>query len=267
MTTLLTPAGRGTPKRARARIELVLDRLDHVGGIALAAGLSGLVALGIGSRVAMRVVALTSGRIGTGVRPESGAVPGTVTLDGTAFLVLAGTFLGIAVGLVVLGGMGRWLPDGRRSRWLTTAALAAVLPALALLDPANVDFRLFGPAWLAIGLFTVLPLGFGALLASLGPRFTATRRRRPAARSVRVLAGVGGLALTLMATVGVGTELVLLLPLPLLVLAGLLAGPSDGTGRLGRRLATIGRSGVVALAVVAAGAVVWRVVAVSATVV
>lgn len=266
MTTLLTPGGTATPNRARGRVELVLDRLDHAGGITLAAGLSGLVAIGIGSRVAMRVVALTSGRIGTGVRPESGAVPGTFTLDGTAFLVLAGTFLGIAIGLVVLGGMGRWLPEDGRARWLTTASLAAVLPALALLDPANVDFRLFGPAWLAIGLFTALPLGFGALLASLGPRFTTTRRRSPAARSLRVLAGVGGLALALMATVGVGSELVLLLPLPLLVLAGLLTGPSDGTGRLGQRLAPIARSGVVALAVLAAGAVVWRVVAVSATV-
>ena len=172
-------AGPLQPERARGPVHLVVDRLDHAGGIVLAGGIAGLLAIGIGSRGAMRLVALTSGAIGTGVRPESGAVPGTITADGTAFLLLAGTFIGVAIALAVLGGLGRWLPAGARARWWATVALTAVIPALGLLDPANEDFRLFGPVWLAIGLFTLLPMAFGAGVATLATRIP-THQPRPA---------------------------------------------------------------------------------------
>lgn len=263
MTGILTaPAGPLQPERARGPVQLVLDRLDHAGGIVLAGGIAGLLAIGIGSRGAMRLVALTSGTIGTGTRPESGAEPGTITLSGTGFLLVAGTFLGVAVALAVLGALGPWLPTDPRTRWWSTTALAAVIPALGLLDPANEDFHLFGPAWLAIGLFTLLPVAFGAGLASLATRLPTTSHG-PVARTLRSLLGIGGLIATLAATVGLGTESLLLLPLPLLVLGGLAADPSPDPARTITHAGAALRAGVVALAIVAAGVTAARIVAVA----
>lgn len=256
----MTPVGPLQPERAHGPVHRVVDRLDHAGGIVLTGGVAGLVAIGIGSRAAMRLVALTSGAIGTGARPESGAVPGTITLSGTGFLLLAGTFIGVAVALVVLGALGRWLPTTPRPRWWTTAALASAVPALVLLDPANDDFRLFGPAWLAIGVFALLPVAFGAGVATLATRIPATCHGH-VARTVRGLLGIGGLFGTLVSTVGVGTESLLLLPVPVLVLVGLASDPDPR--RTVTRPGTILRAGVLALAIVAAGMVATRVVAVA----
>ncbi len=189
-------------------------------------------------------------------------MPGTITLGGTAFLLLAGTFVGVAIALVVLGALGRWLPSTPRVRWWATAALASAIPAVGLLDPANEDFHLFGPAWLAIGLFTLLPVGFGAGLASLATRLPTTSRGR-VSRTLRSLLGIGGLFGTLAATVGLGTELFLLLPLPLLVLGGLAAAPSANPARTITRAGAAVRAGVVALAIVAAGVTAARIVAVA----
>lgn len=263
MTGVLTPSrGPLQPERAPGPIHLVVDRLDHAGGIVLAGGIAGLLAIGVGSRGAMRLVALTSGTIGTGVRPESGAVPGTMTLGGTGFLLAAGTFIGVAVALAVLGGLGRWLPTGARARWWATVALTAVFPAFGLLDPANEDFRLFGPVWLAVGLFTLLPIAFGAGVATLARRIPTTSTGR-LARTMRVLLGIGGLIGTLVSTVGLGTESLLLLPLPLLVLAGLATEPHTDPVRAGTRAAPVLRAVVVVLAIGAAGMTVARVVAVA----
>ena len=260
--TVTAPAGPLQPERARGPVHLVVDRLDHAGGIVLAGGIAGLLAIGIGSRGAMRLVALTSGAIGTGVRPESGAVPGTITLGGTAFLLLAGTFIGAAIALAVLGALGRWLPTSLRARWWTTAALASAVPAVVLLDPANDDFRLFGPAWLAIGLFALLPVAFGAGVATLATRI-ATTSHSAVARTMRVLLGIGGLAGMLLAIVSAGTGSVLLLPVPVLVLVGLASDPNPDPTVTVTRPGIILRSGVVVLAIAAAGVVVTRVAAVT----
>lgn len=261
MTTTLTPSVRSPLRgRARTRLHLVADRLDHAGAVAMAGGLAGLVALGLGSRVAMRVVALTSGRIGTGIRPESGATPGTVTLEGTTFLLLAGAMLGLAIGLAVVLGVGRGMPRSARGRWWVTAAIAVALPAIGLLDPANEDFRLFGPRWLAIGLFAVLPIAYGAMLATFVPRLRAWRGGR-VARTARVGVGVLGLLATSTIVVGLSEEARGLLVLPLVVLLGLVRGPSRSSATEGPA-APIGRAAVAMLAVVGAGVLTWRVVGV-----
>jgi hypothetical protein len=263
VTGVLTPSrGPLQPEWAGGPVRLVVDRLDHAGGIVLVGGIAGLLAIGVGSRGAMRLVALTSGTIGTGVRPESGAVPGTITADGTGFLLMAGTFIGVAIALAVLGGFGRWLPAGARARWWATVALAAVTPAIALLDPGNEDFRLFGPVWLAIGLFTLLPITFGAGVATLATRIPATSHGL-LPRTLRVLLGIGGLLGIVVSTVGLGSESLFLLPLPLVVLVGLATGPRVDLMATGTRAAEVLRAGVVVLAITAAGVTAARVVAVA----
>lgn len=237
-------------------------RLDHAGRVTLAGGLAGLVAIGVGSRVAMRVVALTSGHVGDlSVRPESGAVPGTMTLSGTGFLLFAGTFLGAVIGLAVLTGLGRWMPAHRRRRWWLTAVLATAVPAIGLLDPANHDFRIFGPTWLAVGLFAALPPAYGALLATWARRLLRWQGGR-IAHGVRVVAGLVGLGATFMVAVASGTNGVPgLLSVPLLTVIGLAVGPTAGTGP--SRIARAGRALVPILASVAVGIVSWRLAAVA----
>lgn len=179
MTATGVDVGASLPTRIwHDRARRAWSALDRVGAVALAGGVAGGFALGAGSRAAMRIVALTSGRIGTGVRPDSGATPGEFTLEGTAFLVMGGGFLGAALAIVITVGLGVWLPRRRRARYVTVAALAAVLPGRVFVDPNNVDFALFGPRWLAVALFTACAVGYGVLLASLERRW-ATPPRSP----------------------------------------------------------------------------------------
>src|SRR5690606_25963229 len=105
VTTATASAGIQTAARLRLGATL-----QDAGASALAGGLAGVLALGVGSRVAMRLVALTSGRIGTGIRPDSGAVPGTFTLEGTMFLLVAGAMFGAVLGLALTFLAARWLP-------------------------------------------------------------------------------------------------------------------------------------------------------------
>lgn len=76
-------------------------RVTHTLGViasATVAGLlSGLIAGGLGSRLAMRILSLTSPDA-RGAITEAGEVVGEITLDGTLFLLAAGALLGIGGG-------------------------------------------------------------------------------------------------------------------------------------------------------------------------
>lgn len=129
--------------------------LRTVARVAGSGALAGVVVLGLGSRLAMRTVALASGE------------RTTLTAAGTGFLLLAGLVAGSLVALLTVGVLGRWLPVSRTRRMAVTTVIAAALPAMAFLAPGNEDFALFGPRWVTVGLFTLVPLGYGWLLAVL----------------------------------------------------------------------------------------------------
>lgn len=248
-----------TPTRRRDIGHAIVDRLDRAGTATLAGAVAGLFALGLGSRVAMRVVALTSGRIGSGVRPDSGAVPGEVTFSGTSFLLLAGATIGLVLGLLVMAGLGRWVDDTRpRSRWLL-APVAAAMPTFVLLDPNNIDFGLFGPTWLAISLFLALPVAYGIAVVVLTARFHARRRRGRVATGLRRLVGAAGLAIGVLGTVGIVLQSMWLVPAVALAWAGLLAPAPGRAGAVTTRIAPMGRAALGVLAVASVGYVVARV--------
>lgn len=197
--------------------------LAQAGPLGLGGGVAGLLALGIGARVAMRLLALSSGTMGTGIRPESGAVPGEFTADGTLFLLLAGTVIGSVIAVIIGVGLGRWLPREGPRRNAAVCALGSLVPALALIDPNNRDFALFGPTWFALVLFATCALGYGALLTIVVGR--ASKRADGRARMVWIGLGVPSLSLTLLASAGLGTKLI---GVPLLAVFTLLLLPRDG---------------------------------------
>ena len=110
----------------------------------MAGGLAGVVVGGLGSRIAMRIAALTARDVAQGLTTEAGATIGRITFEGTAFLVVAvgiGTALvGTAFYLATLP----WLPRRRTLRALAFGGLELVVFGTVLLDPGNPDFTILG---------------------------------------------------------------------------------------------------------------------------
>jgi hypothetical protein len=138
---------------------------------------------GLGGRLVMRVLGVTSGDAAQGKLTEAEEVVGEITAGGTiGFVVFVGVFGGIlaALGFVLVR---RWLP--------TTAGPAGLVAGVLLLgtigvgdamSPDNVDFAILRPTWLAVSLIVVVALLFGVTFTGLAARLDAgmpTLGRRP----------------------------------------------------------------------------------------
>jgi hypothetical protein len=126
---------------------------------------AGVIVGGLGSRLAMRVLAATS-PLARGFETDFGATVGEITAGGTLFLLILGGLLGMIGGILYLAVRGL-LP---RSAWLAGSAFGVVLLALSgrlLVDPNNLDFVILSPLPLAVVLFSALPLVFGLALVPL----------------------------------------------------------------------------------------------------
>ena len=122
---------------------------------------AGVLVGGIGSRLIMRILAMVNEEQ-AGVMTENGNIAGEITVGGTLGLII---FVGLVSG--VIGGFGyvlirRWLPSGRFLRGIVFGLILLCFsggnsdPLARLFDPDNVDFELFGPRQLAVGLFALL---------------------------------------------------------------------------------------------------------------
>ncbi|MFN2526990.1 MAG: hypothetical protein ABR505_12140 [Actinomycetota bacterium] len=146
-------------------------------GAGIGAGfLVGLIVGGIGGRLAMFVLRLTSDPLLRGVETDDGFRIGAFTQD-TLFLLLVGGALGVLGGLFYLT-VRSWLPARRRP--LLMAALAATVGGSLVIHPDGIDFRVLDPLSLALAMFILLPglYGFAVsvlaeklLLVAEGPRF------------------------------------------------------------------------------------------------
>jgi hypothetical protein len=96
----------------------------------------------------MRLLTITSGEAGRFT--ENGNRAGDFTLEGTLFLVVTGTVLGVMIAFLY-GAIRRGLP---KSIWLSALLTVPLLARLVVLDPDNIDFARFGPSWVAIAGFT-----------------------------------------------------------------------------------------------------------------
>lgn len=139
----------------------------YLGAGVLAGIAGGFVIGGIGSRIAMLVLRLTTGSSVVGIKSDDGFEIGRLSAD-TFFLLFFGSALGAAVGVIYL--LSRpWIPA--RLRTSSFGVLGALVGGSAILHESGIDFRRLEPVWLAVLMFIALP-AFGAVgIASLAERF------------------------------------------------------------------------------------------------
>ncbi len=153
-------------------------RVLAVAGISL-----GVLVGGVGGRLAMLVLRLTSPDSVRGIESDDGFTIGRFTFGGTYNLLLLGAVLGV-LGVAVARAVGPWLLGPRWLRRLTAALGAGAVVGAVLLHDDGVDFHVLRPTWLAIGLFLAIPALFGLLagpvvdaVAPPGSRPAVGRRR------------------------------------------------------------------------------------------
>jgi hypothetical protein len=157
------------------------DRLTltagRVGGMLVGAYLAGLLTVGAGGRLMMRILAVTSPRQAQGRRTEADAVIGRASISGSFFLVVAIGVGAAALGLALYTTLRRWLPDRSLTAGLVGVAIGAglLVRPVGLLTSANSDFTVVAPAGLAV-MFCIATLvlfgaTFGVLVDYLAPRW------------------------------------------------------------------------------------------------
>lgn len=134
---------------------------------AAAGGVGGVLVGGIGGRLAMFVLRLTSPDGVRGLTSDDGFEIGRFTTS--TFSLLALTFLlGAVAGLVYIAVRGFLPPRLRVAAW---ALAGATVGGSLLLHGDGIDFNRLKPAGLACGLFIAIPAGGAALIAWFAERW------------------------------------------------------------------------------------------------
>jgi hypothetical protein len=145
---------RLTPATARDG----LTRLAVGSGVGFVAG---VLIGGVGGRLAMLLLRVTSDSALIGMTTDDGFRTGSFTTD--SFFLLAVTAIGGAGLGVAYVAVRRWLPQGHRPA--VTAVMLGAIGGALIIDPDGLDFTVLDPLWLAVALFIALPAAFGAALA------------------------------------------------------------------------------------------------------
>jgi len=179
------PAG-AAPRRDAIRAEVASIAWWVLVGTASGA-IAGFLVGGIGGRLAMLLLRLTSSDIVIGVTSDDGFEIGVVSTQ-TANLLLLTTVLGAANG-ALYAALRETIPI--RLRLPLWAGFAALAGGANFVHEDGVDFTLVSPAVLAIALFVALPGVAAALVVLLVERWN----REPAWRDRRLVAIVVGASL------------------------------------------------------------------------
>jgi len=145
---------------------LYLDALTFLSpGVLIGALCGGLIG-GVGGRLAMLVLRVTSDDSLHGMETDDDFTIGSFT-GATVFLVLLTLFAGAVGGLIYIG-VREWLP----ARWrpILFALLGATVGGSLVIRPEGIDFTLLEPLWLAVAMFVVLPAAYGVALSVLTER-------------------------------------------------------------------------------------------------
>jgi hypothetical protein len=201
---------------------------------AAAGAWAGLLVGGVGGRLAMFVLRLTSPDYVRGVTSDDGFEIGRFSFD-TVFLLALTTIAGAFVGIVFVA-IRRALPVAWRF-WSWTLVGATAGGSL-ILHADGVDFNLLEPGWLAVAMFVAIPAGGAALMAiwvERWDRWWLTDRRRTIATALPTV-----LLVTLVLPVLIATAAVVLVAV----------AAQSGTVRAAVRLAgpPIGRLALVVVA-------------------
>ena len=145
--------------------------------------LYGVIVAGIGSRLAMLLLRVTSSDRVIGIQSDDDFTIGRFTLAGTYNLLLLGAMFGI-LGAGVYRLVAPRLIGPVWFRRITVGLASGAVVGSMLVHADGIDFTQLTPNWLAIGLFVALPAIFGTFI---GPAYdavnapdswTATGRRR-----------------------------------------------------------------------------------------
>jgi len=164
--------------------------------------IGGLIIGGIGGRLAMFVLRLTSDDSLIGLETDDEFIIGSFT-SSTFFLILLTTLVGLVGGLLYL--MGRdWFPY--RWRPVLFGLFCGTFGGTLIINPGGVDFTLLEPLWLAVAMFIALPAIYGVTVSLITERLLRTAEAPEAANTRRAAwrnwAWVG--ALPLLVILGAG---------------------------------------------------------------
>lgn len=195
------------PTYARELLEVL--RVVGVAGIGW-----GFVGLGLGSRLAMFALRLTSPDSVRGTLSDDEFVIGRFTLAGTYNLAVLGGVVGVISAAAYLA-VAPWLIGPTWFRRLTVALTGAAIGGSGLVHDDGIDFHALRPQWFAIALFLALPLVFALGLAIVVDRVAARDSWTRRGATAFVLPSVLFVLLT-------ANPLVTAVPFVALVIAGLL---------------------------------------------
>jgi hypothetical protein len=177
--------------------------------VGVAAGaIAGALIGGVGGRLAMLLLRLTSPDSVIGVTSDDGFEIGVVSFD-SVNLLLGMTALG-AVNGALYAVVRRVLPDALRLPLWTV--FAGVTGGATIVHGDGVDFTLLEPASLAIALFVALPALAAALVVALTERWTprepwADRRLTVALVAAAILGTVGVAIAVVLGVAALGVRL------------------------------------------------------------
>lgn len=159
-------------------------------GATLASGVTGgfvtgLLIGGVGGRLAMFVLRLTSDPALRGAETDDGFTIGIFSAQ-TIFL------LGVTAGLGILGGLfylivRGWIPD--RWRVVVMTVYVGLVGGTGLVRPDGIDFRALSPLPLAVAMFVAIAVAYGAAM----PWFTERMLREDSVMRRRLWAWIVGL--------------------------------------------------------------------------
>ena len=140
-------------------------------GATLASGvsagfISGVLIGGVGGRLAMLLLRLTSDPILRGAQTDDGFTIGVFSTQ-TLFL------LGVTAGLGILGGLfylivRGWIPH--RWRVVVMTAYVGLVGGTGLISPDGIDFAALSPLPLAVAMFVGIAVTYGAVMPWLAER-------------------------------------------------------------------------------------------------
>ncbi|HET7682794.1 MAG TPA: hypothetical protein VFK34_03905 [Marmoricola sp.] len=146
----------------------LLDDGQVLARLMLAGSLLGVLTTGVLARLAMRLLAVVNGDV-RGVRSDDGFFIGEPSMSGSLELVVTGVLLGALSGLLYAA----LSPLQTGPDWFRTLSIsvgAGVVVGAMLVHTDGVDFTFLDPAWLAVGMFVLIPVVHVALLDVVGRR-------------------------------------------------------------------------------------------------
>jgi len=138
--------------------------LDELVLLAIAGISTGVVVAGIGGRLAMLTLRLTSHPRVIGVQSDDDFTIGRLTFFGTYNLLVLGAAFGV-IGAALYQWVRPWLIGPRWFRYLTVGVACGAVIGSMLIHADGIDFRALTPTWLAIALFITLPFLYGVAVA------------------------------------------------------------------------------------------------------